>query len=174
MKTRKPYWKGNLWELRCTACSLQVFRVVWAHLFFFSFSSFFFFQVKKKNFEGVYQCNLFPIWIKKTENHKSDIPGEKKISLFITRVNECVQFWVGILDLMLVLLIGQEQALTDINTDVSFLHLSFSILSTIHTYTNHILHMLWCISCTFCFSLCSQSSRCPIKYKPCWLSALSS
>lgn len=166
MKTRKSYWKLNLWELRCTVSSLQVFSEFFC-LFCF-FLSFFF--LMKKNFKGVYQCHLLPTWIKKTENNKSDIHGEKKISLLIIRVNKHVQFWVGISDLMHVLLTRQEQTPADTDVDLSFLGLPFSILSTIHAYTTMLKTMTWCVS----FNLYWQSSRDPIKYKPCWLNSLSS
>lgn len=83
-----------------------------------------------------------------------------------------VQFWVPILDLMLIFLSRQEQTLTDIDTDVSFIDLSVSILSTIHAHIAET--VLWCISYTFCFNLYWQSTQCPMKYKPCWLSSLSS
>lgn len=96
------------------------------------------------------------------------------MSLFIVS-DKRVPFWVGILDLMLTLLTRQEQTLTDIDTDVSFLGLSVSILSTIHAHTHHIAEtVLRCISYTFCFHLYWQSTGCPMKYKPCWLSSLSS
>lgn len=99
----------------------------------------------------MYQCHLLPTWIKKIENHKSDICGEKKISYFIVRVNKRVQFWAGILDLMLILLTRQEQTLTDTDVEVSFLGLPFSIL-----FFPFFLHTL-----IIFFKLCFGASHAP-------------